>query len=97
VRRPVVLPGFSRAFSDALSGVPLHVARETLMTVAQLAVGEPAAWRGVKRLQSVVPPLWAARVGIHHRMLFRPGDGVLEILELIHRKQLEAKLKHAYW
>jgi hypothetical protein len=95
VRRPV-LPVFSRAVAEALREVPARVAREALIRSAELAGGDAAAWRGAKRLLSTTPPLWSARVGIHYRLIFHPEEGTLEILELIHRRLLEAKIKRLY-
>jgi hypothetical protein len=34
-----------------------------------------------------------ARVGIHHRMLFRVEDGVMDVIDLITREQLLTTLK----
>ncbi len=34
-----------------------------------------------------------ARVGIHHRLIFRCTDGVLEAIELITRENLDLTLK----
>jgi hypothetical protein len=34
-----------------------------------------------------------ARVGIHHRMLFRVDGGVLDVIDLITREQLLTTLK----
>jgi hypothetical protein len=34
-----------------------------------------------------------ARVGIHHRLLFRADAGMLDVLELVTREQLLATLK----
>jgi len=34
-----------------------------------------------------------ARVGIHHRLLFRVEDGALDVIDLITREQLMTTLK----
>ena len=41
----------------------------------------------------MVRPLLMARVGIHHRLLFRVEDGVLDVLDLITRETLMTTLK----
>jgi hypothetical protein len=63
------------------------------VTIGQLAAGEPAAWRGAKRLKEVTPPLYEARVGLRYRAMFRIVEETMEVLEVIHRKQLDLRLK----
>jgi hypothetical protein len=40
-----------------------------------------------------VRPVLMARVGIHHRVLFRVEDGELAVIDLITREQLLTTLK----
>ena len=41
----------------------------------------------------MVRPLLMARVGIHHRLLFRCDDGMLDVMDLITRETLLTTLK----
>jgi hypothetical protein len=91
--RGVVLPRFDRRFADALADVPANVAAEAMRTIGTLGAGDGFAWRNVKQAKDMVRPVLMARVGIHHRMLFRVDDGALEVLDLITRETLLTALK----
>ncbi len=91
--RDVAIPRFERRFTDALGDVPATVAAEAMRTVGSLAAGDGFAWRGVKQAKDMVRPVLMARVGIHHRLIFRVEDGAMELLDLITREQLLTTLK----
>lgn len=91
--REVTIPRFERRFVDALGDVPAQVAAETMRTVGTLAAGDGFAWRGVKQAKDMARQVLMARVGIHHRMIFRVESGALEVLDLITREQLLTTLK----
>ncbi|HEX4452202.1 MAG TPA: SEC-C metal-binding domain-containing protein [Kofleriaceae bacterium] len=91
--RNVTLPRFDRKFADSIADVPQPVAAEALRTVGVLASGDGFVWRGVKQAKDMVRPLLMTRVGIHHRLLFRVEDGVLDVLDLITRETLLTVLK----
>ncbi|HEY3807514.1 MAG TPA: SEC-C metal-binding domain-containing protein [Kofleriaceae bacterium] len=91
--RGITLPRFDRKFTDAVADVPQPVAAEALRTVGVLASGDGFAWRNVKQAKDMVRPLLMTRVGIHHRMLFRVENGVLDVLDLITRETLMTTLK----
>jgi len=91
--RQIALPRFDRKFSDALADVPAPVAAEAVRTVGILASGDGFAWRSVKQAKDMARPVLMARVGIHHRMLFRVEDGVMDVLDLITRETLLTTLK----
>jgi len=91
--RQIALPRFDRKFSDALTDVPAPVAAEAVRTVGILASGDGFAWRSVKQAKDMARPVLMARVGIHHRMLFRVEDGVMDVLDLITRETLLTTLK----
>lgn len=92
-RAPLV-PVFADAAARALRALDPPTARLALRVVHRLAAGDPGAWSGAKRLQKV-RDLASARVGIHHRLLFRPRpeQSELELVDLIHRRELEATLR----
>lgn len=91
--RGITLPKFERKFTDALGEVPGPVASEAMRSVGVLAAGDGFAWKMVKQAKDMVRPLYMARVGIHHRMLFRCDAGVLELVDLITRETLLTTLK----
>jgi hypothetical protein len=64
-----------------------------MRTVGTLAAGDGFAWRGVKQAKDMSRQVLMARVGIHHRMMFRVEEGTLEVLDLITREQLLTTLK----
>ncbi len=91
--RGITLPRFERKFTDALTEVPGPVAAEAMRTIGVLASGDGFAWKSVKQAKDMQRPLYMARVGIHHRMLFRCDDGILELVDLITRETLLTTLK----
>jgi len=93
VPRRVVVPFWSRAAEDGLRTVPTHVAAAALRTVADLAGGDVAAWRAIKRPAHVDRPVLMARIGIHHRLIFDIEGDKLGVLELIPRSSLDLAVK----
>jgi uncharacterized protein YchJ len=91
--RGVTLPRFDRKFTDSLADVPGPVASEAMRTIGTLSAGDGFAWRSVKQAKDMVRPLLMARVGIHHRLLFRCDDGILDVMDLITRETLLTTLK----
>jgi hypothetical protein len=91
-KQPLRLPDFPRRFDDLLAGLPSAAARSCLSLSGRLAAGEAAAFTGVKRLKAL-PDLYRQRIGEHYRLLFRLHPGRLEIVDLIHRRDLERKIK----
>ncbi|MGE5184041.1 MAG: hypothetical protein ACM31C_18350, partial [Acidobacteriota bacterium] len=91
--RGVVLPRFDRRFTDAFAEVPTPVAAEAMRTIGTLAAGDGFAWRNVKQAKDMARQVLMARVGIHHRLLFRCEAGVMDVLDLITRETLMTTLK----
>ena len=85
--RNVLVPRFSDRAAKALRDLDA-VAELVLSLVAGLAAGKENAWSGTKQLKKVRGVI-SARAGIYHRVLFRVQDGILEVLEVIPRKELE--------
>jgi hypothetical protein len=86
--RAILVPRFSDRAAKALTELAADAADGVLGVVASLAVGKPNAWGGVKQLTKVRGIL-SARAGIHHRVLFSVGDRALDVLEVLHRRDLE--------
>jgi hypothetical protein len=91
--RGITLPRFDRKFTDSLADVPGPVASEAMRTIGTLSAGDGFAWKGVKQAKDMVRPLLMTRVGIHHRLLFRCDDGILDVMDLITRETLLTTLK----
>lgn len=91
--RRIMVPCWSRQAEDGLRAVPAHVAAEALRTVADLAGGDVAAWRAVKRPKRVDRAVLMVRIGIHHRLIFEDEGDRLDVLELIPRSGLDVAIK----
>jgi hypothetical protein len=91
--RDITLPRFERRFTDALRDVPATVAAETMRTLGTLTAGDGFAWRNVKVARDMTKQVLMARVGIHHRLIFRVEAGELLALDLITREQLDTTLR----
>lgn len=92
-QRGITLPRFDRRFTAALEEVPAPVAAEAMRTIGVLCSGDGFAWKAVKQAKDMVRPLYMARVGIHHRLLFRCDEGMLDAVDLITRETLLTTLK----
>jgi hypothetical protein len=86
--RGILVPRFSDRAAKALTDLAADAADGVLTVVSALAAGKPNAWGGVKQLTKVRTVL-SARAGIHHRVLFSVKERELEVLEVIHRRDLE--------
>ena len=91
--RQLLVPRFAAPAQDALRELPIAVSRKALLIIAALAGGDEAAWQKVKQMVIATTPLFSCRVGLHHRMLFRFDSSELDVLTIIHRKDLETSLK----
>jgi hypothetical protein len=91
--RAVLLPQFGAGARAALDAVPRNVAAITMRTIGALAAGDPAAWRAVKQARDMSRQVLMARIGIHHRLLFRTDNGALDVLDLVTRESLQTTLK----
>ncbi|HEX4354272.1 MAG TPA: hypothetical protein VHZ95_15190 [Polyangiales bacterium] len=83
----------SRDVREALREVPPHVAAEAMRTLGQLAAGDAAAWRGVKQAKGTAAPIYQARIGIHHRLIFRTDEHTLHAIHLVTRASLLGALR----
>jgi hypothetical protein len=86
--RAILVPRFSDRASKAVTELAADAADGVLGVVAALSAGKPNAWGGVKRLTKVRGVL-SARAGIHHRVLFSVNDRTLDVIEVLHRRDLE--------
>lgn len=91
--RRIRIPTWRPALLADVPSMPPHVTREAIRTVAQLATGDGAAWRAVKRAKGTTELLHMARIGIHHRLLFVLEGTSMEVTELVSRESLYVALK----
>ena len=90
--QPMRIPSYPKRFPESLEAVPEPVAREAIRLIGRLAAGDAAAFRGSKRLK-LRHEVLRQRVGQRHRILFRLDGETLEVLALIHRRDLERYIK----
>jgi hypothetical protein len=90
--RQVLVPRFSDRAARSVSDMTAAVADGVFSVVAGLAAGRPNAWSYVKQLTKV-RGVFSARAGIHHRVLFANADRSLDVLDVIHRKDLEQAIE----
>jgi hypothetical protein len=86
--RSILVPQYSDRAAKAVTELAADAADGVLTVVAALAAGKPNAWGGVKQLTKVRGVL-SARAGIHHRVLFAVRERTLDVLEVLHRRDLE--------
>ncbi len=88
----VRLPVWSDKARASLEKLPKHVVASAIATTGLLGAGRPEAWRHAKRLEGM-HGLCSARVGIHHRILFRMDDAdALDVEEVVTREDLDRAL-----
>jgi sigma54-dependent transcription regulator len=87
------LPELGERFEGSLADLPARIAREAVRNIGALAAGDPAAWRGAKRMRSA-PAIRTARLSLAWRMLFTVDQKEMRLraLAVIHRSDLEQAL-----
>jgi hypothetical protein len=91
--RALLFPEFTDSAKASLVSVPRSIASLAMRTVAGLAAGDPAAWRNIKQAKDMRRQVLMARLGIHHRLLFRVESTVLDVLDVSTRENLDINLK----
>lgn len=90
--RGLRVPVWSPKAIDSLEGMPKHIASAAIAAAGALGGGKPEAWRHAKILEGM-HGLCSARLGIHHRLLFRMDEeGVLDVEEVVTREDLDRAL-----
>ncbi len=90
--QPVRLIEFPRKFEETLRNLPRHIARKTMVTLGQIAGGEPAGLAGARRLIEC-PDITRQRIGTDYRLLFRLLPNSVQVVALINRRDLERTIK----
>jgi hypothetical protein len=93
-RRPALVPVFTDTAAAAIREADRALGRAALRIVSGVAGGDPQVWGQVKRLRRRTD-VCTARVGIHHRLLFRlqTARGELEVMSFINRRELDATIR----
>lgn len=87
--RFVLVPSYAPGAARSLASLPRHIAVQALRATSSLAAGDEHAWKGVKRMKST-EDVYSARTDRAHRLLFRFGNGELQVLDIVDRKDLDA-------
>lgn len=82
------LPDYLDAFRQSLKKFDQRTVAGAITLAGKLAAADPAAWQGVRKLRGK-PDTLRQKVGRHHRLLFKLGHDSLEVVELIHRRDLD--------
>ncbi len=93
-KEPLV-PAFEKTATDAMAQLPQNVVSRSITTVSAIATGDQTNAVKVSRIKKF-EGLWSARVGIHHRILFRissTSPREIRVSHIIHRRELENLLK----
>ncbi|MEN8150382.1 MAG: SEC-C metal-binding domain-containing protein [Planctomycetota bacterium] len=86
------IPTFAKEFRDGLSDVEGRVARAATAMACLLAAADAGAWSGVKSIKAFAG-VFSRRIG-HHRILFRlDGEDGIELMRVIHRRDLETVIR----
>jgi hypothetical protein len=90
--QPVRMLEFPKKFDEILHSVPRHIARNTMVTLGQIAGGEPAGFVGARRL-NVCEDITRQRIGSDYRLLFRLLPDRVQVVTLINRRDLDRTIK----
>jgi hypothetical protein len=90
--QPVRMLEFPKKFDETLRSVPRHIARNTMVTLGQIAGGEPAGFVGARRL-NVCEDITRQRIGSDYRLLFRLLPDRVQVVTLINRRDLDRTIK----
>jgi len=91
--RDIAIPSFERRVRDALDDVPQNVAADAMRTIGMLSSGDAMAWARVKQAKDMSRQVLMARIGIHHRLIFRVEDMAMTLIDLVTREDLLTTLK----
>ncbi len=92
ISQPVRLLEFPKKFEEVLHAVPKHIARNTMVTLGQIAGGEGSAFAGAVRLKAC-PDITRQRIGSDYRLLFRLLPDRVQVVALINRRDLDRTIK----
>ena len=85
------VPQLPEGFLEHLQRLPPATGRGVLVRIGELCSGRPTGWRETRPLLAF-DNVWRAKVGRSYRMLFRVWEGRLEVIDVVHRQDLEKRL-----
>ena len=86
------IPVFTKRVRASFQHLPEVTKRHAVVLVSRIAAGDHAALRGTRRLEAD-RTVWRQRVGRDYRVLFRMTDEELEVLDVVHRQDLERTVR----
>ncbi len=89
---PVRVPVVPAGVAATLAGLPEPVQRQAMELLGRLAAGRSDAFRGSRPLRGR-SWLWRQKVGRSYRMFFTLADDRLEVVDVIHRQDLEKRIR----
>jgi hypothetical protein len=90
--RALRVPVWSTKAIASLEKMPRNIASQAIATAGALGAGRTEGWRHAKVLEGM-HGLCSARLGIHHRLLFRVDEeGILDVDEVVTREDLDRAL-----
>jgi hypothetical protein len=91
--KQIRIPEFSCAFRKSCEKLPTSVTAKALQAAAGFAAREESVLKQAAPLEQL-PGYFRIRVGIHHRLLVRPGEeNTLEVVDLIPRQNLDTWIR----
>ena len=91
-RQPCRIPVLDAAFLKALGEVPEHVQRGAIELIGRLAAGRDEAFHNARPLRGM-REVWRVRLMRSYRILFLPDEGRLRVFDLVHRQDLERRIR----
>ncbi|HJN78240.1 MAG TPA: SEC-C metal-binding domain-containing protein [Myxococcota bacterium] len=91
-RQPLRIPSFDTAFEKALGELPEHVQRGAVELIGRLSAGRDDAFHNARPLRGM-REVWRVRLMRSYRILFLPEDDRLRVLDILHRQDLERRIR----
>jgi len=91
-RQPFRMPTFDPAFTKALAEVPEPIRRGAIELIGRLAAGRDDAFHNARPLRGK-REVWRVRLMRSYRILFLPEADRLRVLDLVHRQDLERRIR----
>jgi hypothetical protein len=90
--QPVRLYKFADKFAQTLAEFPRHVGAAVMTQLGRIASGDPSAFMGLKKMHEA-DNVVRSRVAGDYRLLLRLTPEVVEVLDVVNRRDLQRRLK----
>jgi len=90
--QPLRIPVFSAGYARSTDRIPLHVRKAALQMVGKMASGDPASFKGARRLE-IDRLVVRQKVHRDYRLLCRLESDRMLVLDLIPRAELERRIQ----